>query len=360
MKKSFSSIFISVLCFIAVLCTCTAAQAPELTPDENAKYTVNYTGTPGEFYFMIVLEGTYYEGDERVITEDSVLYLAQKEADSNGFVSFSSFRPKPCESATVFVSGSGMDAPEICGYINAVGKNSIDVPANSTVHFADGTTREYKNQATVFVPVEEGFVYVNSNYESHTLYAVDANGTVEHIEGFDNTIVGINGASMRTEAPQGLRFYSYASDSAKELDAETDVYEIAEYGFIVAAETKHTGLLNTDYILDMNLVAQGKAVQGVAYEKGGPDRIFENQDDYDRIIFTAVLLGIPENKVGYTTNIAYRPYYIISDGETQTVLYGEITKRSVYEVASKIKAENGSNYLYNVEYIDSIISAVEQ
>lgn len=360
MKKSFLSIFISVLCCIAMLCLFANAQAPELLPDENARYTVNYTGTPGEFYFMIVLEGTYYEGDERVITEDSVLYLAQKEADSNGFVSFSSFRPKLCESATVFVSGSGMDAPEICGYINAVGKNSIDVPANSTVHFADGTTREYENPTTVFVPVEEGFVYVNSNYESHTLYAVDANGVAEHIEDFDNAIVGINGASMRTEAPQGLRFYSYASDSAKELDAETDVYEIAEYGFIVTAETSLTGLVGGNYTLDMSLVSQGKAVSGVAYQKGGQDRVFEHQDEYDRIIFTAVLLGIPENKTGYTTTIAYRPYYIITDGETQTILYGEITKRSVYEVASKIKAENGSNYLYNAEYIDSIIGIVER
>ena len=360
MKKSFSSIFISVLCFIAILCTCTAAQAPELIPDENAKYTVDYTGTPGEFYFMLVLEGTYYEGDERVITEEGILYLAQKQADDNGFVCFSGFSPKPRKAATVFISGAGIDIPEICGYINSVGMSTITVPANSTVHFADGTTRRYEDEETVFVPVEEGFVYVNSGYTSHTLYVVDADGVAERINGFDNAIVGINGASIRTVAPQGLRFYSYASNAAKELDAETDAYEIAEYGFIVAAETKHTGLLNTDYILDMNLVAQGKAVQGVAYEKGGPDRIFENQDDYDRIIFTAVLLGIPENKVGYTTNIAYRPYYIISDGETQTVLYGEITKRSVYEVASKIKAENGSNYLYNVEYIDSIISAVEQ
>lgn len=359
MKKGIVSFLLCILCCTAVFCLSTNALAPEIIPDENARYTVSYEGTPGDFYFMIVLEGTYYEGDERVITDESILYIAQQKADEAGVVKFSGFRPKPCNEATVFISGGSIDTPEICGYINSVGMSTITVPANSTVHFADGTTRRYEDEETVFVPVEEGFVYVNSGYTSHTLYVVDADGVAERINGFDNAIVGINGASMRTEAPQGLRFYSYASNTAKELDAETDAYEIAEYGFIVAAETKHTGLHNTDYTLDMNLVAQGKAVQGVAYEKGGPDRIFENQDDYDRIIFTAVLLGIPENKVGYTTNIAYRPYYIISDGETQTVLYGEITERSVYEVASKIKNENGDNYLENKEYIDSIIGIVE-
>lgn len=360
MKNKFFYIVICAFCIATVFCLCANALAPELLPDENAKFTVNYEGESGELYFLLVLDGTYHEGEERVLTQDSILYISQTRADNNGLASFSSFRPKPCESATVFVSGGSLDAPEICGYINTVSKCTITVPENSTVHFADGTTRKYENKSTVFVPAKKGFMYVNSGYTSHVLYSVDSNGVPEQITGLDNAVVGINGASMRIQDPQGLRFYSYASKSAKELDASDDGYEITEYGLIVTAETAYTGLLGADYTLDMNLVSEGKAVHGVAYGKDGFDRIFEDQDDYNRVIFTAVLLNIPETKTGYTTVLASRPYYIVSDGEKKTVLYGEITKRSVYEVASLIKNENGDSYYENMEYIDSIIAIAEQ
>lgn len=360
MKKKLFSLIICIICCVSALCFAANAQAPVLEPDDNARFTVNYKGKPGSFYFLLVLDGMYYEGDERFLTDDSILYVSQKMASEDGIVSFSNFRPKPCEEATVFISGGTIELPEICGYISTVSKSTITVPENSTVHFADGTVKEYENETTVFVPLDEGFIYVNSNYTSHALYVVGADGIAQRITGFDNAVVGINGASMRTKAPQGLRFYSYASNSAKEMEASSNGYEISEYGFIVTAETSHTGLIGGNYSLDMNLVSQGKAMTGVAYQKGGKDKIFENQDDYNRIIFTAVLLGIPENKVGYTTTIAYRPYYIITDGETETVLYGEITKRTVYEVASAIKNENGDNYNSNIEYIDGIIAVVEQ
>ena len=109
MKRSFLSILVSVICCITMLCICANAQAPELIPDENARYNLDYIGTPGEFYFMLVLDGTYYEGDERVLTEESILYIAQQKADENGVASFSGFRPKPCEEATVFISGGNIE-----------------------------------------------------------------------------------------------------------------------------------------------------------------------------------------------------------------------------------------------------------
>jgi len=360
MKKTILSFIICIICCVSALCFAANAQAPVLEPDDNARFTVNYKGKPGSFYFLLVLDGMYYEGDERFLTDDSILYVSQKMASEDGIVSFSGFRPKPCEEATVFISGGTIELPEICGYISTVSKSTITVPENSTVHFADGTVKKYENETTVFVPTDEGFIYVNSGYTSHTLYVVGADGIAQRITEFDNAVVGINGASMRTQSPQGLRFYSYASNSAKEMEASSDGYEISEYGFIVTAETAYTGLIGKDYSLDMNLVAEGKAVPGIAYQKGIKDKVFENQDEFNRVLFTAVLLGMPENKVGYTTTIASRPYYIITDGETETVLYGEITKRTVYEVALAIKNENGDNYNSNIEYIDGIIAVVEQ
>ena len=174
MKKIFFGILVCII--VSALCMYASAEASQLVPDENGTYTVEYTGQPGEHYFMIVLDGMYNEGEERTLTDDSILYLAQEKADENGVVSFSEFCPKPCDMATVFISGEGIATPMVYGYINTVGESAINVPANSTVHFADGTTHRYTDKTTIFAPAKQGFMYVNTDYASHSLYFVNANG----------------------------------------------------------------------------------------------------------------------------------------------------------------------------------------
>jgi hypothetical protein len=233
----------------------------------------------------------------------------------------------------------------------------ISVPAGSVVYFADGTSKAYSQATSVVVPAKEGYIYVNKGFESHEVYYVDADGNTEKLTYLENAILGFNGAGIRTSGVQGIRFRASVSDISRELSESEDGYEISEYGFVVTAETKASGLSGKDYTLDMALVNSKKAVKGVAYNKNsGKDIVFENTDN--RTVFTSVLKNIPFENKALTTQIASRPYYILTDGETEIVIYGEITKRSVYDVAKAIKNSGGSDYTDNKEYVDSIIDIV--
>ncbi len=238
--------------------------------------------------------------------------------------------------------------------------SKITVPAGSTVYFVDGTSTTYAAETEVEVPAAAGLLYVNTGYTTHAVYAVDANGVATKVDALDNAVLGMDNASIRTSGVKGIRFASAFNNDAKALDFdESAAYEIAEYGFIVTAETTATGLKDTAYTLDMALVAAGKAKTGVAYNKAdGTDVIYSiTEDDYT--IFTSVLKNIPTSKASLTATIASRPYYIVTDGENETILYGEITKRSIYDVAKLIKNANGTDYTENKAYIDEIITAVD-
>lgn len=236
--------------------------------------------------------------------------------------------------------------------------STITVPAGSTVYFADGTTASYDAETEVEVPAEAGFIYVNNGYSTHAIYEVTEAGVPTKIEALDNAVVAIDGANIRTSGVQGIRTRAAVSNAAKALGLANSKYEIAEYGFIVTAETNKTGLASADYNLDMSLVDAGKAKIGVAYNKAeNVDFVFSTNDE--TTIFTNVLKNIPLTKAALQANIVSRPYYIITDGENETVIYGEIIKKTVYGVASAIKVANGDDYNDNKAYIDSVIEAVE-
>ena len=235
--------------------------------------------------------------------------------------------------------------------------SSISVPANSTVYFTDGTSKAYDDEAIVRVPKAEGYIYVNTGFDAHTVYYVDADGVPTEITVLDNALLAFNGANIRTNGVQGIRFKASVGNTAKALSADNSNYEISEYGFIVTAETEKTGLKNEFYTLDMALVNDGKAVKGVAYNKSDSTDIVYALDD-DRTVFTVVLKNIPLVSRALTTTVVTRPYYILSDGENETVIYGEITKRSVYDVARAIKNAGGTDYTDNKDYIDNIMEIV--
>ena len=236
--------------------------------------------------------------------------------------------------------------------------STISVAAGSWVYFVDGTAVLYNEDTEVEVPAEAGLIYVNTGYDAHTVYAVDAEGVPTKVTGLDNAILGSAGANIRTSGVQGIRFRASVSNTAKDLGLATSEYEIAEYGFIVTAETNKTGFDSNSDFLGMNLVEAGKAKKGVAYNKAdGTDIVFA--EETDSTIFTNVVKNIPLTKSALQANIVSRPYYIVTDGETETVLYGELTKKSVYGVAVAIKEAAGADYTDNQDYIDSIISIVE-
>ena len=235
--------------------------------------------------------------------------------------------------------------------------DKITVPEDSAVYFVNGQRMYYDDETEINVPKQEGYIYVNSGYDAHVLYRVNENGTLFEVSEFDDAILGFDGASIRTTGVQGIRFRGSVSDSSKQLSLTDDDYEIKEYGFVVTAENDETGLKDTEYTLDLNLVCDGKAVKGVAYNKeNGTDIIYDVTDE--RTVFTGVLKNIPQTSDALMTRIASRPYYILSDGNNETVIYGEITIRSVYGVARAIKDIGGKDYTDNQEYIDNILKIV--
>ncbi len=234
----------------------------------------------------------------------------------------------------------------------------INVSSGETVYFADGTVVTYEEDTSVEVPAVAGIMYINTGYTSHLVFSVDQYGVITHIEDLNDAVLGMDGAGIRTSGVQGIRFRSSVSNSAKELTASANGYEIMEYGFLVTAETAVTGLKDTDYTLDMALVKAGKAKTGVAYNKAdGINIVYES--DPERTIFTNVVKNIPMNKTSLESIIASRPYYILTDGENVITVYGEITKRSIYEVAKAIKEANDTDYTSNKAYIDEIITTVD-
>ena len=235
--------------------------------------------------------------------------------------------------------------------------STISVPENSTVYFQDGSTLSGDSASTVNVPKEKGYLYVNVAGTEHVVYSVSEDGVPTRIDVLDNALLAFNGANIRTNGVQGIRFKASVGNTAKALSADNSNYEISEYGFIVTAETEKTGLKNEFYTLDMALVNDGKAVKGVAYNKSDSTDIVYALDD-DRTVFTVVLKNIPLVSRALTTTVVTRPYYILSDGETETVVYGEITKRSVYDVARAIKNAGGTDYTDNKDYIDNIMEIV--
>ena len=161
------------------------------------------------------------------------------------------------------------------------------------------------------------------------------------------------GVSLRVDSEEttGVRFMAAMSNTAREDSALT------EYGWLVAlAPTLSGAELTHGFTLSNGKTAY---IEGKAYDTANNiDKIFNNTDEPDYTIFTAVIVGIPSDKAD--VEIVVRPFSRASGG---AYLYGESRVTSPREVGQKFydewveagKPETGNyDYLKYQKFIDSL------
>ncbi len=150
-----------------------------------------------------------------------------------------------------------------------------------------------------------------------------------------------NTVSLRVDSFKGIRFSSTVNTFMRDY--------AAEYGFIIAlADDLDTKELTFDY--------DGTFVYGAAFNPvQSLDKIFSYTED--ELVFTAVLLGVPEEH--YTTGITARPYLkYVFDGQ-EKIIYGSSVTTNMSEVAQSVKNSDIYENLSDEEKqtIEKIISA---
>ena len=124
MKK----IVLTMLVLVLAACTCVLAGAvpAEYEPDGTGAFQISYDGaTPGEYYALVIVSGIAEEGAAPQITEQSIQYIDQLTAGSDGVVTFDNvlLRTDGAE-ATVYLGGSNFDSALLLGYVNKGGSVS--------------------------------------------------------------------------------------------------------------------------------------------------------------------------------------------------------------------------------------------
>lgn len=224
---------------------------------------------------------------------------------------------------------------------------TIPVTTGDVIYFQDGTSAVAKTTGDYEIPADDGYVTVNTGYDSQKVYLVESGAVSEQTDLRDG-VLGTNASAIRNDrVASGIRFKSSFLTVLKS--------SVKEYGYLVTVESDYNDLPE-DYELNMALVGSRKAKKGVAYSKADGIDI-SNGTEAERIVVTMVTTGVPLTKEAVQTNIVARPYYILENG---AVIYGEPAKRQVIEVALAIKKEDGAAYNENKAYIDDIISLVSE
>ncbi len=361
MKKKFVTFAFTFLICFCTLCGFCFAQSAFFEPDEETgEYNITYSGKTGEMYLLTIVKGEITTVEGLSLSDEDIVYINQATAKSDGTAIFSDILLKDSFSGigTVIIRGTDLPSPVIIGYVDkkAEGAYTITVPADSNVYFADGSVMAYAEETQISVPKTNGYIVVNTGLNTkHTVYSVTDGIPTEDKELAD-ALFNTGKSSIRSPANasderQGLRFLSTIADDAAALD------RVVEFGYMVTAETAKMNF-SEGYILNKTLVDEGKAKMTVARSKADDISIIYGHDvNAELTLFTTVVYGMPKTYEGYTTNIVSRPYYKLSEG---TYIYGEVSKRTLYDVAKAIKnAEDKTDYNNNKAYIDEIIYTVE-
>ncbi len=223
-------------------------------------------------------------------------------------------------------------------------KLTVPVTVGDIIYLQDDTVVKAETTGDFELPkTDDGYVVVNTGFTAQKLYKVESGKVTEVTENADGVLATESASLRKDSTATGLRFKSSFATVLKG--------SVKEYGYLVTVESEYNAL-PTGYVLNMDLVAAGKAKKGIAYDD--TTDIYYDVDG-TRTVVTAVATNIPLTKTAVTTNIAARPYYIMNDG---TVIYGETVKRQIAEVAQKIKAEDKATYDKYADYIDAILALV--
>ena len=124
MKKLVLAVLVLILA--ASMCIFAGAAPVEYEPDGTGAFQISYDGaTPGEYYALVIVSGIAEEGAAPQITEQSIQYIDQLTAGSDGIVTFDNvlLRTDGVE-ATVYLGGSDFDSALLLGYVNKGGSVS--------------------------------------------------------------------------------------------------------------------------------------------------------------------------------------------------------------------------------------------
>lgn len=120
MKKL--TLFLSVLLAMAVFAFAASAAPVNYTANEDGSFDVTYTGTAGEYYALVIVEGIAAEGTAPVITSSSIQYIDQVTAAADGTATFNGVLLKTDGvKGTIYLGGSDLDAAKLLGYVNNSG-----------------------------------------------------------------------------------------------------------------------------------------------------------------------------------------------------------------------------------------------
>lgn len=121
-KRVFSLAMAAMMLFSATVCGAEVnGTNPSDLEKEDGKFNVTYTGAAdGKEYMIWAVKGTHTDANEVSFAQSNVLYINQNTADGTS-VTFDAFLPMKSEDSTVLVTGQGMEAPIIVGYIKGEG-----------------------------------------------------------------------------------------------------------------------------------------------------------------------------------------------------------------------------------------------
>lgn len=146
---------------------------------------------------------------------------------------------------------------------------------------------------------------------------------------FEN-LLSYHGFSVRITGTSGIRFKSgISSDLKTQLTAPAGIngYRLKEYGTVIMYDS-----VRQNYPM---IRGGEKTTKGVAYgtdSNGNPiDVVFETKDG--RCMFTSVLVGLPATE--YKKDFAFRSYVVLEKDGTETVIYGPILARNIYNLSKQ-------------------------
>ena len=204
---------------------------------------------------------------------------------------------------------------------------------------------EMKDGAKYLVKLDEngvGFVYFGNalDVSKKILYKL----TADSAEKMDTAFVTTDdAASIRSAAPNGVRFRAMVANKYLVKTVEIDGFAVKEYGFLVSIGNR----INSAEELTMAAVEAGNAVKGVAHDET-TNRIYGSTDEAQ--IIAAVLVGLPNTKQAYRTDLYVRPYVVLSSG---LIVYGNPLTDTMYDIANRISEEMTgkepyADFIYNV------------